>query len=173
MEVVKRGNEFSFLERLIVRMNTQRETLERVFQLNDGNVDGLILEVGLGSGRVYDHLRCQYPKNRIVAFDFKVDTRPEYSPKPEDTILGDIKETLPNFAAQNPNAVGLIHLDIGDHDHTKATLYYNSLAFHINFMTKKTACILADRKIELDGWENIDLSNLTRQWSYYAIRKIN
>jgi hypothetical protein len=74
------------------------------------DLQGPVLELGLGNGRTYHHLREKLPMRRIIAFDIKVTAQPDSVPAPEDLVLGDIKETARGFA--NIGAA-LVHSDLG------------------------------------------------------------
>ena len=54
----------SRLERFILRLKAQRNCLDAAAALLAG-LDGPILELGLGSGRTYDHLRDRFPDREI------------------------------------------------------------------------------------------------------------
>ena len=65
----------SRLESFIRRMSAQRDILDMVcrdMQLGDGPV----IELGLGNGRTYDHLRERLPGRRIIAFASSVVSSP-------------------------------------------------------------------------------------------------
>ncbi len=72
--------------------------------------EGVILEIGLGNGRTYDHIRELFPNNRIIAFDRAVGSHPGSTPPEADLILGDIKETIAQFSGRD---VAFAHADIG------------------------------------------------------------
>lgn len=72
--------------------------------------DGVILEIGLGNGRTYDHIRELFPNNRIIVFDRAIGSHPDSTPPEADLILGDIKETIAEFAGQD---IAFAHADIG------------------------------------------------------------
>src|SRR5205814_1894331 len=58
----------SRLDSFIRRITAQRATLDHICSLI-GHFDGPVLELGLGNGRTYDHLRERLPGRRIIAFD--------------------------------------------------------------------------------------------------------
>jgi len=99
----------SRLDSFIRRMQAQRLLIDHAVQAIDG-VEGPVLELGLGNGRTYHHLREKLPMRRIIAFDIKVTAQPDSVPAPEDLVLGDIKETAKNFAGIG---AALVHSDLG------------------------------------------------------------
>jgi trans-aconitate methyltransferase len=99
----------SRLESFIRRLTAQRDILDMICRdLALG--DGPVIELGLGNGRTYDHLRERLPGRRIVAFD-RVNAANLRSLPPEgDLILGEISETAQAFAGIG---AALVHADIG------------------------------------------------------------
>lgn len=99
----------SRLESFIRRLTAQRDILDMIcrdMKLGDGPV----VELGLGNGRTYDHLRERLPGRRIIAFD-RVNAANLRSLPPEgDLILGEISETARAFAGVD---AALVHADIG------------------------------------------------------------
>jgi hypothetical protein len=107
----------SRLDAFINRMSAQRDILNHVAQDLDLPEGGPVLEIGLGNGRTYSHLRQLFPERRIVAFDRAMNAHRSSVPESRDLVLGEINETGPAFA--NGDAA-LVHADIGsgypDHD---------------------------------------------------------
>jgi hypothetical protein len=99
----------SRLDSFIRRMQAQRLLLDRAARAI-GSLEGPVLELGLGNGRTYHHLREKLPDRRIIAFDIKVTAHQDSVPPPGDLVLGDIRETAPAFIGCG---AALIHLDIG------------------------------------------------------------
>jgi hypothetical protein len=75
--------------------------------------DGLILELGLGNGRTFDHIREKLPGRRIVAFDRHLAAHACSTPPQGDLVLGEIRETAAGFAGK---PVAMVHADIGTGD---------------------------------------------------------
>jgi hypothetical protein len=73
-------------------------------------LEGPVLELGLGRGRTYDHLRETFPERRVIVLDLKVTGHLDAMPPAEDLILGDIRET-----GQRLIGIGaaFLHSDIG------------------------------------------------------------
>jgi hypothetical protein len=100
----------SRLESFIRRMSAQRDVIDHVAQNLPLPDDGAILEIGLGNGRTFDHLREKFPGRRIVAFDRALGAHSSSTPPPGDLVLGEIVETARAFAGTN---AALVHADIG------------------------------------------------------------
>ncbi|WP_276120514.1 class I SAM-dependent methyltransferase [Pararhizobium qamdonense] len=100
----------SRLDGFISRMHSQRAVLNHIKAASMVAPDGVILEIGLGNGRTYDHMRELFPENRIIAFDRAVGSHPHSTPPESDLILGDIMETIAQFAGRD---IAFAHADIG------------------------------------------------------------
>ena len=104
----------SRLDSFIRRLIAQREALDWAAR-SIADRDGLVLELGLGNGRTYDHLRARLPGRRVIAFDRQLATHPLSRPPAEDLVLGELSETLPLFLARRgPGCADLIHADLGN-----------------------------------------------------------
>ena len=66
----------SRLDSFIARMQAQRDCLNFLKPAVD-RLEGPILEVGLGNGRTYDHLRDLFPGRDIYVFERKVAAHPD------------------------------------------------------------------------------------------------
>jgi hypothetical protein len=103
-------SDMSRLDSFIARMQAQRDVLNHLADSGWIPADGLILELGLGNGRTYDHLREKFTTQRIVVFDRSAHTHPASMPLEDDIVLGEISETIKQFAG---TGAALAHVDIG------------------------------------------------------------
>lgn len=105
----------SRLDSFIRRLQAQRACLNRAAELI-GDLDGFVLELGLGNGRTYDHLRALFPERAIYVCERRVAAHPDCVPPPERLILGDMRETLRAAHDRLGGRVALAHLDVGTGD---------------------------------------------------------
>jgi S-adenosyl-L-methionine methyltransferase len=105
----------SRLDSFIRRLEAQRACLNRAAELIRG-LDGVVLELGLGNGRTYDHLRELFPDRDIYVCERKVAAHPECTPPADRLLLGDLRETLPAAHSWLAGKVALAHLDVGTGD---------------------------------------------------------
>ena len=98
----------SRLDSFIRRMQAQRDILDTLPPRLDG-VPGLVIELGLGSARTYDHLREILPGRRIVVFESVVVQGVKPRPTPEDFVVGDARDTA---SAWPDGCAALVHADI-------------------------------------------------------------
>jgi hypothetical protein len=103
----------SRLDSFIRRLEAQRACLELAADLV-ARMDGEVLELGLGNGRTYDHLRKLFPHRNIYVCERTVAAHPDCVPPPQFLLLGDMRETLPAVRARLAERVVLAHLDPGN-----------------------------------------------------------
>ena len=76
------------------------------------SVAGDALELGLGNGRTYDHLRQVLPDRRIWVIERQVAPHPDSMPPKEDILLGEALDMLPQMARDGVR-LALAHYDLG------------------------------------------------------------
>jgi hypothetical protein len=131
----------SRLDTFISRMSAQRDILNHVAHDLGLPPEGAILEVGLGNGRTYSHLRQLFPDRRIVAFDRALNAHRTTLPQGDDFVLGEINETGKNFAGSE---AALVHADIG-------TGYPESEAVIMSWLPQVVADMLQSGGIAVSG----------------------
>ena len=105
----------SRLDSFIRRLEAQRACLNRAGELICG-LDGVVLELGLGNGRTYDHLRELFPGRDIYVCERRVAAHPDCIPPDDLLLLGDMFETLPAVRDRLGGRVALAHFDAGTGD---------------------------------------------------------
>jgi S-adenosyl-L-methionine methyltransferase len=105
----------SRLDSFIRRLEAQRACIDLGAELI-ADLDGEVVELGLGNGRTYDHLRKLFPYRRIYVCEREVAAHPECIPPPHLLVLGDMRNTLPAMHARLGGRAALVHLDIGSGD---------------------------------------------------------
>ena len=105
----------SRLDSFIRRLEAQRACLAMAVQTIAG-LPGPVLELGLGNGRTYDHLRELMPDREIFVFERKVAAHPDCIPDPAHLFEGEIFETLAWARLRLPMAAALAHTDMGSGD---------------------------------------------------------
>jgi hypothetical protein len=102
----------SRLDHMLRRLTAQRACLNRAAELVDG-IDGVVLELGLGNGRSYDHLRELLPTRDIYVCEREVAAHPDCIPPADRLLLGDLRDTLPQARSWLAGKVALANIDIG------------------------------------------------------------
>jgi S-adenosyl-L-methionine methyltransferase len=100
----------SRLDSFIRRLEAQRACLNRAAALVRA-LDGPALELGLGNGRTYDHLRELCPDREIYVCERQIAAHPDCVPPAELLLLGDMRETLPVARRRLEGRVVLAHFD--------------------------------------------------------------
>lgn len=102
----------SRLDSFIRRVSAQRDCLNMAKDMIV-DVPGPILELGLGNGRTFDHLRELFPDREIFVFDQRVAAHPDCIPDEDHMIIGDVTETLKGALNRIGAQAALAHCDIG------------------------------------------------------------
>jgi hypothetical protein len=105
----------SRLDSFIRRLQAQRACLDMAARLVQ-ELDGEVLELGLGNGRTYDHLRKLFPDRKIYVCDRRVAAHPDCVPPAEFLIIGDMRDTLRTARELLRGRVALAHLDPANGD---------------------------------------------------------
>lgn len=100
----------SRLDSFIRRLTAQRDILNHVAADLTLPAGGAVMELGLGNGRTFNHLREIFPGRRIIAFDRALGAHASSVPTDGNLILGEIRETAATFAG---TGAALVHVDIG------------------------------------------------------------
>lgn len=165
----------SRLDRMIARLVTQRALLDRAAESVAG-IDGPILEIGLGKGRTYSHLRSLFSDREIWAFDYEVHAPAHSRPDPSRILLGDFRESLLTCWAEIQAPPALVHADIG----TESRRADAELARFVGrAMAQRLApggVLLGDRDMGCAGLTRLEtpavaLPERIAAWPYYLYRR--
>ena len=137
----------SRLESFIRRLDAQRRCLDWAVAAITGR-PGVVLELGLGNGRSYDHLASRLePGRALYAFDRVCAAHPASIPPSGRLILGDLSETLPRFAARGL-VVALVHADLGSGDDAANAAQARLLAPIIATLLAPEGLVLSDQALD-------------------------
>lgn len=161
--------ENSRLNRMIARLTTQRACLEHAADLI-GALDGCVVEVGLGKGRTYDHLRALMPDREIFVFDRDVHAPKDCTPDADHLILGDFRDTLPAFAERRGRAAALVHADMGSEDRDADAALAQMLAGAMAQLVGPGGVLLCDRDLSEAGLPAVALPEGAEGWPYFMYR---
>ena len=103
------------LDKAIRRLEAQRACLDWAVAEIAG-IPGVVLELGLGNGRSFDHLRARLPGREIFVFERNPQAHPASTPSTDRLIVGTLEETLPAARDRFAGKVALLHSDIGTGD---------------------------------------------------------
>jgi hypothetical protein len=138
----------SRLDSFIRRLTAQRDLLNQAAR-TIADLPGPVLELGLGNGRTYDHLRSILPGRPVYVFDRKVAAHPDSVPDAEHLFLGDFADTLPAAARRLGASAALAHCDIGSGDRAATAALARWLGPALAPLLAPGAIVLADQRLEL------------------------
>lgn len=141
----------SRLDSFIARMQAQRDCLNFLKPRIDA-LAGPILEVGLGNGRTYDHLRDLFPARDIYVFERKVAAHPDCIPPDDRLFLGDADRTIPRAAAKLGATAALIHTDLGTGDHAANVEMGKWLGPALDTLAAPGGYVLANQALSVTRW---------------------
>ena len=101
----------SRLDSMLRRFTAQRDGLNWAAAEIAG-VAGDVLDMGLGNGRTYDHLRETLPDRRVWVIDRVLQCHPSCVPPEEDFLQGEAVPMLERLKAEGHKIV-LAHYDFG------------------------------------------------------------
>jgi len=142
----------SRLDSFIARMQAQRDCLNFLKPAIDA-LGGPILEVGLGNGRTYDHLRDLFPGRDIYVFERKVAAHPDCIPPDDRLFLGDADKSIPVAAKKLGATAALIHTDLGTGDHAANTAMGKWLGPALDSLAGRGGYILANQPLIVARWQ--------------------
>lgn len=131
----------SRLDSFIRRLTAQRDILNHLAADLDLPDEGAMMEIGLGNGRTFNHLRELFPSRRIIAFDRAMGAHASSVPAAEDLVIGEISETAPAFIGAD---AAMVHADIG-------TGYPEKDAVTLTWLPGLAAGVLAKGGIAVSG----------------------
>lgn len=130
----------SRLDSFIRRLSAQRDILNHV-HADMGLPAGPIMEIGLGNGRTFNHLRELFPDRRIVAFDRAMGAHASSVPDEKDMVIGEIAQTAQAYLGIE---AALVHADIG-------TGYPEKDAVTLTWLPQLVAGMLAEGGVAISG----------------------
>lgn len=164
----------SRLDSFIRRLEAQRACLDwAVASARD--LSGVALELGLGNGRTYDHLRSRLgPAREIFAFERQLAAHPSCIPDSEHLLLGDFRDTLPELARRLGKAAALVHADTGSGDPAASQAQARGLVALLEPLLKPGAAIVSDQDMAPEarlGWHTQPLPAGVAEGRYFLYRK--
>ncbi len=157
------------LEQMIARLVTQRACLDHAAGLL-AETPGFVLEVGLGKGRTYDHLRTVFPDREIYVFDRDVHAPQDVVPDEARLSLGDFRVTLPEAIKRLGRGAVLAHADIGTSARERDAVLAAAIAPALAELVRPGGLVITDRDMERPGWSRRPLPGDAGDWTYYIYR---
>jgi len=160
----------SRLDEFILRMQAQRACIDEAAERMQAR-SGAVLEVGLGNGRTYDHVRFRFPQRAIYVFDREVAAHPDCVPPPALLRLGDFRSSVPAFAQEALGPAVFIHADVGSANRAASARLAADLAPSWLQILAPGAYLACDQSIVLDGLERLALPGGLVADNYHFYRR--
>lgn len=144
----------SRLDAFIKRVTAQRDCLNEI-ACRIGDSPGPILELGLGNGRTYDHLRSLFPGREIFVFDREIAAHPACVPPAALTLLGDFRDTLGTALARIGRRAVLAHGDFGSGDSARTAALAEFLGPALDPLMAVGGFVVSDQRMSVKRWRPI------------------
>ena len=159
----------SRLESAIRRLEAQRDCIDfAASALVD--VPGCILELGLGNGRTYDHLKTRFPGRPVYVFERELRAHPDSTPDDDHLFLGDFFATLPQALARLGATAALAHCDFGSGKAERDSAVAARLAGAVAPLLRPGALVLSDQPLAHPAWQPERLPAGVGEGRYYIFR---
>ncbi len=158
------------LDSAIRRLTAQRDLLNWASTVIAPT--GLVLEIGLGNGRTYDHLRTRLPGREIHVFERSPAAHPDCMPPEGHLVVGDVFETLPLFTARfGTGSAALVHVDIGTGDEEANRSLAQRLSPLIEALLQPGGLLLGDRAFLMPRCRDISADTGVPEGRYFVYRR--
>lgn len=159
----------SRLDSFIRRLEAQRASLDFAVKQVE-TIPGVVLELGLGNGRSYDHLRERLGGTRqIYALDRQLAAHPDCVP--ENLVLGEFRDTLPALARRLGRTVALVHADTGSGDEAASRAQALELPALLDPLLVDGALVVSDQEMQPKNWTTIGLPRGVPGGRYFIWRR--
>lgn len=159
----------SRLDSFIRRMEAQRACIDAAARLI-ADLPGPILELGLGNGRTYDHLRELFPGRDIYVFDRQVAAHPDCIPDAEHMFVGEVVDRLPDAVARLGRTAALVHSDIGSGRPDIDAWMFGKVVPLLDQLARPGCIVLSDQKLPADIWQVLPLPEEIPAGRYFMYR---
>ena len=160
----------SRLDSFIRRLEAQRACIDAAAQ-TIAALEGPVLELGLGNGRTYDHLRERLEGREIFVFERQLAAHPACVPDSEHLFLGDIHETLPAAMARFEGRVALIHSDIGSGDAEQNAGIAAFLSGYLAKLLRPGGLVISDQPMTLAAADSLAPPKGVKPGRYFIYRR--
>ncbi|HYB56498.1 MAG TPA: class I SAM-dependent methyltransferase [Alphaproteobacteria bacterium] len=159
----------SRLDSFIRRLLAQRATIDHAAKLVAA-LPGPVLELGLGNGRTYDHLRERLGAREIFVFDRELAAHPSSRPDAGHFIEGDFRDTLPRALKRLGAKAVLAHCDIGSHSPEASRALAAEIAPLLAPLMASGAVVLGDQPMPHPAWRALELPGELEPGRYFMYR---
>jgi len=159
----------SRLDSAIRRLTAQRACLDRALALI-ADRDGPVLELGLGNGRTFDHLREHVGEREIFVFERQVMAHPDSVPDDGHLLLGDFHSTLPAALSRVGARAVMAHADIGSGERAQTLALAAWLGPVLTALLADGAVVVSDQDLVAPGLTPLPLPDGVAPGRYFMYR---
>lgn len=160
----------SRLDAFVHRVHAQRACIDAVAAKVDGRT-GPVLEVGLGNGRTYDHLRVRFADRAIFVFDRAVEAHPDCIPPGQFLRLGDFRSSIPAYLAELQPPAVFIHADVGSSNKAASMRLAEDLAPSFVKILAPGGFLACDQPLDIPAFERLPLPDSRDDGWYHLYRR--
>jgi hypothetical protein len=162
----------SRLDSFIRRIEAQRDCLNSAARLIEG-LEGSVIELGLGNGRTYDHLRGLFPDRDIYVCEREVAAHPDCVPPADRLLLGDMRETLTGARERLGGHIALAHLDAGTGEAEANRALADDLLPLILPLLRPSAVLVSDPAFQTPELAPLPLPEGVATGRYHLYRRVS
>lgn len=155
----------SRLDSVIRRLSAQRDCLGWAVANAPA---GAVLDLGLGNGRTYHHLREIAPKRDVYVIDRRMAAHPSSVPPDEFFLEGEAEPMIETLAGRVGNTIALAHYDLGNGVPENDVPLAKSIAGLLPTVLADGAIIVANA--EMDGFEQLPTPEGVAEGRYFIQR---
>jgi hypothetical protein len=119
------------------------------------HIPGPVLELGLGNGRTYDHLREVLPNREIYVFELAVKALASCRPPEDRLFLGEATLNLARAVKILGKTAALVHCDLGTSDKTKNVALAAKIAPLLDPLIAPGGIVVSNMPMVGDGWSTL------------------
>ncbi|MBS7542605.1 class I SAM-dependent methyltransferase [Ancylobacter oerskovii] len=160
----------SRLEKTLLRLQSQQACLAWAFE-RIVHRTGPVIELGLGLGRTFDHLRKHLPGRDIYVFDRVNGAYAECQPDPRFLILGEIEETLPRLRERLAGRVVLANSDLGSFDRESNRRVAGLASDLLPPFMAPGGIVMSDLPLNLKDFDEVPVPDGASPDRYYLYRR--
>lgn len=142
----------SRLDSFLRRIAAQRDCLDVAVELIR-DVPGPVLELGLGNGRTFDHLRQRMPGREIFVFDRRIAAHPDCVPDADHMIVGDFHDTLDTALERIGRPAALAHCDMGSGEAQADARVAEAVGPLLASIMVAGGIVVSDQAMTVEAWE--------------------